>query len=251
MTSGTEGFPAAAAPEPKPNPFARLVGVFFSPVQTFASIARKPDWIVPLVIILIISIASSIIVAQKIDFGAAVRAQLETRKDMSAEQMDRAIKLGSGVGKAFTYFSPLIAVIVYIIIAAILLLGSRLFGGEGGFKQAFATTLYAWMPEIVKSVILTVILAVKGFAGDPQQLATLVRSNLGFLVDLKTQPMAFALLSSVDLFAIWTLILFVIGFAAFSRLSKVRSATILVALWIVTVLFKLIPAAIQAAKMKG
>lgn len=249
MTSGMADT-VASPQEPKPNPFARMAGVFFSPIETFASIARKPDWVVPLIVLLIISIASSIVFAQRVDFMSAVQQQLEQRKDMSQEQVDRAIRVGGAFAKAIAYFSPLIAVIVWVIVAAVLLLSSRLFGGEGGFKQAFSTTLYAWFPDVLKGIILTIILAVKPHV-DAMQIATLVRSNLGFLASPKTQPMSFALLSSIDLFTIWTLALFIIGFAAFSRLSKARAATIVISLWVVTVLFRLIPAAIQAVKMKG
>lgn len=249
MTSGMVDA-VAVPPEPKPNPFARIVGVFFSPGQTFASIARKPDWLVPLIIILIVSIASAIVIAQRVDFGAMVRQQMEQRKDLSPDQIERGARIAGGVSKAIVYFSPLIAIATYIIIAAVLLLASRLFGGEGGFKQAFSMTVYAWFPDLVKGIILTIVVLSKGHL-DPMQLATAVRSNLGFLVDAKAQPMSFALLSSIDLFTIWTVALFVIGFAAFSRLSKARAATIVVGLWVVTVLFKLIPAAIQAMKMKG
>jgi hypothetical protein len=249
MTSGMAD--AVAAPqEPKPNPFARMAGVFFSPIETFASIARKPDWVVPLIVLLIISIASSIVFAQRVDFMAAARQQMEARKDISPEQMERGLKVAGAIGKTFTYFSPLIAVIVWVIVAAVLLLSSRLFGGEGDFKQAFSTTLYGWLPDVVKGIVLTIVIAVKPHI-DAMQIPTLVRSNLGFLVSPKTQPMSFALLSSIDLFTIWTLALFIIGFAAFSRLSKARAATIVISLWVVTVLFRLVPAAIQAVRMKG
>jgi len=249
MTSGIADA-GVVPPEPKPNPFARMVGVFFSPGQTFASIARRPDWVVPLVIILLISVASAIVVAQRVDFGAMVRQQMEQRKDLSPDQIERGAKMAGAFSKAIVYFSPVITVIIFAIIAGVLLLGSRLFGGEGNFLQAFSTTVYAWLPNLVKGVILTIVILAKGHV-DPQQMATAVRSNLGFLVDFKTQPMSFAVLSSFDLFSIWTLILFVIGFAAFSRMSKARAATVVVSLWIVTVLFKLIPAAIQAMRMKG
>ena len=249
MTSGMADA-VAVPPEPKPNPFARMAGVFFSPVQTFASIARKPDWAVPLILILLVSIASATVMAQRVDFMSAMRQQMEQRKDLSPEQIERAEKMGAAFSKTIIYFSPVIALITYLVIAAVLLLASRLFGGEGTFKQAFSTTVYAWLPDLVKGIILTIAIAAKGNV-DVVQMATAVRSNLGFLVDMKAQPMSFALLSSLDVFSLWTLALFVVGFAAFSRLSKARAATIVISLWVVTVLFKLVPAAIQVMRMKG
>ena len=249
MTSGiADAVPVP--PEPKPNPFARMVGVLVSPGRTFASIARRPDWVVPLVVLLIITIAASLVFVQRVDFGSMIRQQIEQRKDMSPDQADRAVRMGTAVAKTFAYFSPVITAIIFVIIAAVLLLASRLFGGEGNFRQAFSTTLYAWIPNIIKTIVLTVVIFAKGHV-DPLKVETAVRSNLGFLSDPTTHPMAFAVLSSADLFTLWTLVLFIIGLAAFSRLSTVKAATIVICLWLVTVFFKLIPAAIRAVKMKG
>jgi hypothetical protein len=78
-----------------------------------------------------------------------------------------------------------------------------------------------------------------------------VRSNLAFLVDSKTNPLAFAALSSLDVFTIWSIILFAIGFAYVSGMSKARSATIVISLWVVAIFFKLGFAAIGAAKAKA
>jgi hypothetical protein len=245
--------PAAPAvePEPKPNSFARIVGVIVNPDATFASIARRPHWVVPLVLWLLLSMLSGIVIAQKVDFGAAAREAMEQKNsgNMSPEQMDRGVKMAASIGKVFAYTAPLWGALIFVIIAAVLLLAFRLFGGEGTFVQSFSATLYAWVPNIISGCIALIILLVKG-AITANDMRTLVRSNLGFLVDLKTNPMAFALLSSLDIFTIWALVLFIIAFAYVGRVSKGKSAAIVISLWVVTVLFKLVPAAMAAAQLR-
>ena len=59
-----------------------------------------------------------------------------------------------------------------------------------------------------------------------------------------------AVLSSVDIFMIWTLILLVIGFSTLSRLSRAKSAAIVISLWLVTVVIKVGLAALGALRMK-
>jgi len=103
------------------------------------------------------------------------------------------------------------------------------------------------MPGLVKSIISLPIILSRDTV-PAQDLAILVRSNLGFLVDMKTNPMAFAVLTSLDVFTIWILILYIIGFSYASRLSKAKSAAIVVTLWAVTVIFKLVPAAIKSLR---
>jgi len=93
---GSEPAPHPVAPAPETtNPFGRLAGVLFSPDETFASIARRPDWLVPLLLFLVLSAVSGYVFAHHVDFVSAARAQLEARGGMSADQMDRALRIQS------------------------------------------------------------------------------------------------------------------------------------------------------------
>jgi hypothetical protein len=245
MTSGSIEETSLPQAAPKPNSFERIVGVLIAPSETFSSIARTPDWVVPLVLILVVSLISGIVMAQRVDFASAVREQMEQNKNISPDQVDRSVRMVSAFSKVAAYCAPIFSIIFLLIIAAVLLMAFRLFGGENNFKQSFSVSVYAWMPGLVKGIIsLVVILARESVSA--QDLAIIVRSNLGFLVDMKTNPMAFAVLTSLDVFTIWILILYTIGFTYASRLSKAKSAAIVVALWAVTVLFKLVPAAIKS-----
>jgi hypothetical protein len=248
MTTGQDSAIAVPAPEPKPNPIQRIIGVLFSPDATMASIARRPDWVVPLVLLLITALAAGVIMAPRIDFGAATREAMEQNKDVSQDQVDKAVKITNTMGKIFTYLAPVLSLIGLLVIAGVFLLAFRLFGGEGDFKQAFSVTCYSSVPSIIKSVVTLIIILAKGSIIPAQQLATLVRSNLGFLADMKTNPMAFALLSSFDIFSVWFLALMIIGFAYVSRLSKAKSAVIIISLWLVVLLLKLIGPALQAMR---
>lgn len=253
MTTGQDNAIATPAPgaEPKPNSFQRIIGVLFSPDATFASIARRPDWVVPLVLILVLALANGILVASRIDFGAPAREAMAQNKNMTQEQMDRAEKMSVGMGKVAKFIGPVITIIVFLIIAGVLLLAVRLMGGEGDFRQAFSVTVYAWIPNVIQSIVFTIVILAKGATAiNPQTFPTLVRSNLAFLVDMKTQPMAFALLSAFDIFTIWGVVLLIIGFAYVGRISKTKSAIIVLSLWFITILFKLVPAALQGLRNK-
>lgn len=251
MTTGQDSAIAAPAPgDPKPNPFQRIIGVLFSPDATFASIARRPDWVVPLVLLLLVSLAAGFIMAPHIDFGAAARESMEQNKNATPEQIDKAVRISASIGKVFSYISPVLSLIGLLIISGVVLLAFRIFGGEGDFKQAFSVTCYASIPTIIKSVVTLIIIVAKGGIIPAQALATLVRSNLGFLVDYKTNPMAFALLSSFDIFSIWFLVLLIIGFSYVARVSKAKSAVTIISLWVLVLLLKLIGPAIQSLRAK-
>ena len=69
-----------------------------------------------------------------------------------------------------------------------------------------------------------------------QELPTIVRSNLAFLVDQKTNPVLFSIVSDFDVFNIWFAIVLIIGFAAISRLTRGKSAGIVIGLYVIKIL---------------
>jgi hypothetical protein len=246
MTSTEIPGSAPVAPAPKPSSFQRIFGVLFSPNETFASIARQPDWLVPLIILLVISTIGGIIFAQRVDVAGPIREQMEAKQNMSADQIDRMVRIGAASAKVFAYCSPVISAIFLLIIAGVVLLAFRVMGGEGNFRQAFSVTCYAWMPSVIKGIILSAILATRNVS--VTEIASLMRSNLAFLVPMKENPLLFALLAKLDIFSIWMIILMIIGFAYVSRFSKAKSAAVVISLWVVATLLSLIGPAIQSIK---
>jgi len=250
MTTSDVVPPDAPPPEPaaKPNGFARLAGVIFNPGQTFESIVRRPDFLVPVLVILVVTIISTCILVPRMDFAATMREQWE-KSGMPADKIEANLKFGVAFAKAIAWVSPGLAFLGIVIIAGVLLLAFRLAGGQGTFNQAFSIMLYCEVPSILKGIVVAAIVAGRGSI-DPQMIATLVPSNLGFLTSAKEHAMAFAALSSIDLFTLWTLVLITIGFSTMSRLSRAKSAVIVVCLWLLTVLLKLGAAAMQSLRVK-
>jgi hypothetical protein len=253
MTSSIDqAAPASPQPVEKANPFQRMIGVLVSPSETFASIARKPDWVVPLLVLCIVSMVCAWMIASRIDFHDLARQTMEMNprvSEMPAEQQNRMIGFTSTMMKVTTYVSPVLSIIGLLIIAGVLLLGVRMMGGVGNFGQAFSVSIYGWIPRLIKGVI-SVIVLMNRKSISIYDLQNPVRSNLGFLFDPKTHPVAFALWSSFDVFAIWSLVLYIIGFAALSRLTRGRTAAIVITIWLVVVLLSLIGPAMQGMKMK-
>ena len=241
----------AAPPSSRKNGFERIAGVLFSPGETFRDIVARPDFLVPLLVIVVLAVVGSVVVAPRVDFESAFREQFaEQNPNMSDSDVERAARFSGALAKAFLYFSPLVNLAFFAAIAGILLLAFRLFGGEGNYKQAFSVTLYAWMPMVIAGVVSMIILIARGSV-DAQELQNLVMSNPGFLVDMKEQRVLFALLSSIDIFVIWTLALFIIGFANVSKMRTGKAAAVILSLWCVVLLFKIGSAAIAAARLKS
>lgn len=252
MTADVTGTPSPPAPEAPPKSgLQRVAGVLFAPVETFRDIARRPDLLTPIAAILLVSVISAIIVAPRVDFESTMREQItQANRNMSQQDVDRIVRFSAASAKVLLYASPLLSLVIMAAVAGILLLAFRLFGGDGGYKQAFSVTLYSWMPLVVQGVIGTIILLARG-AASAEELANLVMSNLSFLVDMKQNPVLYALLSSLDVFTFWSLALFTIGFSVVSRMSRGKSAAIVFGLWAVLIVFKVGLAAFGAARAAG
>jgi len=244
----TEGI-EPQVPAAKKNVFARIAGVLFAPAEAFQEIARRPDILAPLLILLAVGYASTLLIIPKLDTEAMFEAQAaQIRKqnpEVAEADLERMRSWGAASAKMFAYVSPVMMVAWYLILAGVLLGAFRAMGGEGTFKQAFSATLYAWIPLTILSIITTVVVMARG-SFDPTTAATLVKSNPAFLTSLTDRPVLFSLLSSLDLFTIWTIILLIFGFSALSKLPGGRSAAIVISLWAAFVLLKVGFAALTA-----
>lgn len=255
MTTDAQQSPPGDPPPPeKENVFSRIAGVLFAPAETFASIARRPDILGPLLVLVIFGFISAAIVAPRMDFESMIQMQGEQMRkqnpNMSEEQLEQIEKFTRAMGKVGMWASPIIMIAWYAIVAGALLLAFRLLGGEGTYKQAFSATLYAFMPLLLFGIITTIVVLARG-TFDPMYAATLVKSNPAFLVDLKEQPVLFSLLSTFDVFTIWTVVLLIFGFSAVSKTSRAKAAAIVITLWLAMILVKTGFAAMGAARMKG
>lgn len=228
--------PPAGELPPKPNPFARMFGVFFNPVPTMNSVAERPDWVVPLLLILALTFVTNFIAAPRLDMVTDMREQM-AENGASEEQIE---EMTENMGTMQKIMGPLSVVLIPIwiaLLAGVILIVFKMFGGAGTFGQAFAVATYAWLPLLLKGIIGTVLLMNRTDVR-MSELASLVKSNPAFLVDMKEQPAAFAFLSSLDVFNLFMVFLLIIGFSQLSRLSRGTSAVIVLSLWLVTVLVK-------------
>lgn len=256
MSENADALQSPTLPLPPPkNFFQRFIGVIISPTETFQDIARKPDVLIPMIVFVLISYATTFVTLPKLDWDAVTTQQVEAMKaknpNMAQSDIDRMTRISQSIGKVFAWCGPLIGVIWWLIVAAVLFLAFKLFGGKQTFMQAWSTVLYSWVPMVLYGIVLAVIIAARPGKWDPTHIVTIVKSNPAFLVDMKEHAVLYSLLSALDIFTIWTLILLIIGFAVCSKTTRAKAATIIISLWAVMVLIKSAFAALGAARMKA
>jgi Yip1-like protein len=234
--------PAEISESPK-SLGARLVGVFFSPGETFADIARKPDFLAPLILLTVASIAVTETMLAKIGIERIVRQQIERSNraaSMSPDQMQQTVEQGARVGGIIAHVSGVLGVPIFlVIIAAVgMLIMSAIFGSPVSFKTALSLTCYASMVSLLGSLMAIAMI----LFGDPEHFnpQSPMPSNPGFFLDPGTSKPLVALAGSLDIFSFWLMALLGIGFSAASAKKAKTLSVFLVffALWAVVVLIK-------------
>jgi len=242
---------SVSAPEAQPriNPFGRIIGVFTSPKQTFASIAGRPGWVAPLLLMMVLATCVGTLLNTKMNWGEYIRhkAQENARfEQLSEEQKDQALAGQVKFWSNFSYGVGIVAVPLSTLIFALIYFGAfNLFRGAGlRFGQAFAITTHAFLPTAISSILALIILPLKTY-GDVDPENVVATSLKAYLPESAPKPLL-ALGGSLELFFIWCLVLVAIGFSAANpkKVKPEASFGIVFGLWAVWVLAKVAWAAL-------
>jgi hypothetical protein len=236
--------PPVEVAEPPKSFGARLVGVFFSPAATFADIVRHPNFIAPLIILMLASIAVAETMLAKIGAERMVRQGIEhssRASSMSPEQMQQAVDQGARIAGIITHLIGVVAVPVFLLIiaGAGMLIASAIFGSPVNFKTAFSVACYAGLVRLLSSLMAIALI----FLGDPENFnpQSPTPTDPGFFLSADTSKPLLALLGSLDIFSFWLMALLGIGFSeATQRKAKAISVfLVFFGLWVVVVLIKI------------
>jgi hypothetical protein len=214
--------------------FGRLFGVLFSPGKTFRSIAERPTWLVPMLVLAALGLAMGLVINQRIDQREMIRGQMaKMGQTMTEEQIDEAVERGKspvmrGVSAFFGFFAQCF---VYLIPAFLFWLIFKLIGSEMPFKSSFSTYLYASIPLAI-FFLLTIPIAFARSSIGPEALfeGVLASSPAAFMPE-GTSPLVKAVLGGFDFFVLWALVLTVIGYRTVAKVSTAAAATVAILIW--------------------
>ena len=209
------------------GPWGRAIGVFISPRETFESIDRKPTWLVPFLVVVIVSMILQLLV---LDIGIQDRLAMMEAQELPDERIEIARTQMAGplryIGVAIV---PIAVLVVWAVIGGIFLFtGNTIMGGETKFKKVFSLLAWTSLIGVLGGILRTLLILARG-------------STRGVVLSLAillpppepggSSSMLYRLFERFDLFTIWSLILWVIGFAVIYRFTTRKSATMVFSLW--------------------
>ena len=202
-----------------------MVDTFVAPSKTFTDIKANASWWVPWLLMSVVGLGMVVTVDKKLGMETAYEnqlrlspKQLDKIEQLPPDQKANAMKLGATITRYFAYASPLLTIVFIGIIAGVLMATFNFgLGAEVKFMQAMAISMYAFLPAIIKSLIAIAVVGVG--AGEGFTFQNPVASNLGGLVDPNSSHFLYSILTSIDIFTIWTLILTGIGYSCVTRVN--------------------------------
>ena len=232
---------ADASEPPQMSESGRMGGVFWDPKPVFRGLAARPRWLVPLVLITLVSVIWIATFSQVVGWETVLRQAFEQNprlQEIPAEQqariMEQQVKVAGVTGFPGGLLGP--AVIVLLVAALLMVVFRVVAGPPMRFGVSLGFVSYAWLPFVLYQLIALAAM----LAGNPADfnLQNPVPFNPGwFLNPLETPAWLVALASAFDLFVFWVMALLALAFSvAGHRLGFGQAFAIIFFTWLPLVL---------------
>jgi hypothetical protein len=221
MSTTMVATPGPDAPaEPRMSAFARIAGVFFTPKAAFADVVKKPTWLAPVLLLMVIYMGLSVVLAQRVNWYEATKEQIAKNKfaagridQLSDEEKDRIFTQGAQRGKVFRYVRGVIGwPLLLLFSSGLYFLAFRLLGGARvNYKTGFALTAFGHLPLGLKELIAIPVTLVK----DPSLIDpdNFLASNPAAIIGSDLPLWQTVSLSFLDVFGLWVVILMAVAFS--------------------------------------
>jgi hypothetical protein len=236
--------PTAQAPEPeRVSSIGRIFGVFFSPKATFESIARRPSWLAPLVLLCLVALGIVASFSYRGGWPSYFQKQVENSsrfQQMPPDQQQRVLAAQLKYGPKVAYVQVVVVPFLAALIVAAVLLGvfNVLLGTKVQFATSFGIVSHSFLPSLISGLLGILVIFLK----DPSMvdLQNLVASNAAAFLSNDAPRWQIALLGSFDLFSFWTMLLLAMGYSAAApkKISMGKGLISILGIWLVWVLVK-------------
>ncbi len=216
---------------------------FIEPTGIFPVLVEKKIWFFfPICLLSLSTFFSTYVFFERIDRESFMREQFRHSKfssQMSQEQIDKAVNDFKEKSSFLQSITVPIFILVWLLLASLVYyLCFLALGGEISFIKTLYVVYWAELTTCIAQIISIPIMLVKA----PDELLNpqeILLTNLGAIIGNENlSPVMFSLLSAIDVFAIWNLILITLGLAAISKLSQNFSAIIVFSLYGAKVVLK-------------
>jgi len=212
----------------------RAIRVLYAPAQVFTELERRPEWLAPVVICILVAILSSIILVPNVILPQ--QRELLEERGLTEQQLEAARPwLEGGRTLIIAVVTSIVGTpIVLLIIAGVFhLVCGLILGGQANFLRTFSVASFAWMVGLPESIV-KVPLAVASKSAEVQTSLALFMTrdpSAGF-----GHRFIYGLLSHIDIFSLWKVLLLALGVSVMFKFTRQKSYYIAGGIWLVYIL---------------
>jgi hypothetical protein len=216
--------------------WGKFINIYTNPSKTFAELINRPTWLMPLVIMIILSA-----ILTYAAFPIAIQSQLESFRsnpNISAEQLkmiEARYEQAGSIQRIIGSVSLIIVFpILYLILAGIFYLtGSVILGGDCTFKKVLSVWSWSTLIGVLAIIIKTPLVFLK------QNMQIAISPAL-LLPGDSIDSTLYIILSQFDFFTIWQLAVFAFGFGMIYKFSNAKSYIAVGALWAIWIVIAVV-----------
>jgi hypothetical protein len=229
------------------GPFGRIIGVFFSPKNTFEDIVRKPSWVAPVLLWTALSLIGSFVINQRTNWREYISQQIERNSstaNLPAEQKQQRIEMGAKLSPTITLVIGLVFPVCIVLLEALILWGAyNLLGGANTrFGISLGITSHANLVGVVGALLLILVLYLK--PPGTVDLDNPIATNVAVFLPDGSAKWLESFCKSLDILSFWTMALLAIGFGATNprKLKGGKAFSIVFSVWGAYVVIKVLGA---------
>jgi hypothetical protein len=227
---------------------AMAASALTAPGRGLSAVAERPRLALALTVATAASLAAAAVIVPRVDYGwgqlPSEAQQGQAWREPTEHEREEAASAARKLGQAAAWASAALAPSVLPVMAAgVLFLAFRVAGALPAFRPALAVAAHGMLP-IWLGDLLRIPAAIAHAPVPSGEVQDLLPSSLAALLAPDAAPPWRALLSGLDLFALWAMALIALGMARASGASRARSAiTTAVVFLACLALLRVVPAA--------
>lgn len=208
----------------------RVVAVFSNPSKAFVGLGTYKDWLIPLLIIIVVAIGRQFVM-QDLE-TSAVKDRImrneqipEEQKTAILEQIEQGANDPSAMIKNIAGIVIMTFIFTLIVGGLYLFTGNIIMGGTADYSSMLSVYALGSLIFIPEHIVKTALALSKG--------STAVYTSLAILFDpAESSTLLFTLANAIDVFSIWKLAVWAIGFGVVYKFNQTKS-WIAVGIWYV------------------
>lgn len=215
--------PQTSIQEPSKSGLWKLQALIFEPRKAFAEIKRKPTWLLPISLCILLGALSFTLLFQTLGAEGLLQKAMEVsgmEQEIPAGQMEMMGTFMQIQGYLSAVLVPLLG---SLLMAGIYLILFYLFGGEATYKRFFSLVAHCiFVYMLITSLLLAAVMLT---IDDPWDLnlESPAATNPSFLIDKGNSPVLHTLVAAIDLPTFYYLFLAGLGISVVSRRTSMAT----------------------------